>query len=47
MTIKIGDKAPNFTLADTNEKSIALKDYSTKSILVVILILVILVFMYY
>ena len=36
MTIKIGDKAPNFTLADTNEKSITLKDYSTKSILVVI-----------
>ena len=36
MAIKIGDKAPSFTLIDTNEKSIALKDYSAKSILVVI-----------
>lgn len=34
MTLKVGDKAPNFTLRDTDKAEVALSDYRGKNVLI-------------
>lgn len=34
MTLKVGDKAPNFTLRDTEKAEVALSDYRGKNVLI-------------